>query len=190
MVLNHVPSWPQVHRGDYFTDPLFRQGFETLRGHGLRFDLQVNPHQLRDAATFLEDFKDVPVCLDHVGCLKLEGDAAEISRRWDEWQEGMQALAALPNIFCKLSMLAYTIPEWWTTDEGKALARDVVLKTIDIFGSDRCMFASNFPAEPQGCRADLFQNFQVMVQDFSAEIQDGLFFKNAERFYGIGPDAA
>merc|ERR1711893_198095 len=117
-VLNHEPNWPQVHRGDYFTDPQFRAGYQKLQEHGLSFDLQCNPHQLKDAAAFMKDFPAVPVVLNHIGCLKLEGDAVEQEQQMVVWREGMKALASLPHVSCKLSMLAYTLPEWWTSEKG------------------------------------------------------------------------
>jgi len=195
-VLNHEPNWPQVHRGDYFQDSQFRDGFKKLEEYGLSYDLQLNPHQLKDCAAFLKDFPNVPVCNNHLGCLKLEGDLQTdpnwlTSEAGKTWQEGMQALAELPQVYCKLSMLNYTLGQWWTSDERKAVAKQVVLETINIFGAERCMFASNFPAEEPGVgRAELYGNFKWMVQDMSAEVQEGLFFRNAERFYKIEEDDA
>jgi len=175
-----------VHRGDYFADPQFRAGFQKLQEYGLSYDLQCNPHQLKDAAAFFKDFPEVPVVLDHLGSLLLTGDAEEQARSLEVWRDGMSSLAALPHVYCKLSMLAYTLPEWWTSEQGKAKAKAVVRETIEIFGADRCMFASNFPAEPAGVgRAELYGNFKVMVADLTWEAQEGLFYKNAERFYRI-----
>mmetsp|Transcript_33745 Transcript_33745/g.68025 ORF Transcript_33745/g.68025 Transcript_33745/m.68025 type:complete len:88 (+) Transcript_33745:106-369(+) len=83
-------------------------------------------------------------------------------------------------------MLAYTVPDWWTTPEGKAEAKSVVRETISIFGDERCMFASNFPAEPAGVgREQLYANFSAMVEDLSQEQRDGLFYMHAEKFYRI-----
>lgn len=184
-VLNYDPHWPQVHRNDYFTDPLFRDGYKKLQEHGLSYDLQLNPHQMKAAAEFFKDFPDVPVCLNHVGCLKLADDVGLDSEIAALWREGMRSLAALPWVYCKLSMLAYSIPGWWKSPEGKEKAKQVVLETIEIFGVDRCMFASNFPAEDEPCRKDLYANFKWMVKDFTAEQQEALFYRNAERFYKI-----
>lgn len=184
-VLNHEPNWPQVHRCDYFQDPQFRAGFAKLEEHGLSFDLQCNPHQLEQAAAFLKDFPNVPVVLNHIGSLKLEGDAEEQGRSLEVWRAGMRAMAALPHAMCKLSMLAYTVKEWWASEEGKALAKQVVMETIGFFGPERCMFASNFPAEDQPCRKVLYGLFKEMISDMPADQQRGLLCHNAERFYRI-----
>lgn len=134
MILNHAaggPSapgggeddsltWPQVERGDFLTGgvPAFAEGFALLAKHGsaggagLSFDLQCNWFQLADAAAFLQAFPETVVVLDHMGCLKLTGtDAAEDAARIAEWRRGMGALAALPNVHVKLSMLE-CVTEW------------------------------------------------------------------------------
>lgn len=103
-------TWPQVERGDFLTGgvPAFAEGFALLTKHagGLSFDLQCNWFQLADAAAFLLAFPETVVVLDHLGCLKLTGaDEAEDAARIAEWRRGMGALAALPNVHVKLSML-------------------------------------------------------------------------------------
>ena len=52
----------------------------------------------------------------------------------------MRALA----VVCKISGLGNTIANW-----TEALIRRYVLDAIEIFGIDRCMFASNFPTDNQ-----------------------------------------
>lgn len=178
-VLNHEPNWPQTFRGDYFSDPSFHSGFKKLQEHSLSFDLQLNPHQLKDAAAFFRQYPGVPVVLDHLANPRPTDDATT-------WAEGMKELASLRHVFCKLSMLSYVVPDWWASAEGKAKAKFYVRSAIDIFGVDRCMFASNFPAEPAGIgRVSLYRNFKEMVADLPGEVQDMLFYKNAERFYRV-----
>jgi len=119
MILNYSaedPSltWPQVERGDFLTGgvPSFKEGFALLAPRGLSFDLQVNWFQLKDAATFLQAFPETVVVVDHLGCLKLGVGDEEDAKRIAVWQEGMKALAALPNVYVKLSMLEYIRPGW------------------------------------------------------------------------------
>ena len=56
----------------------------------------------------------------------------------------MALMAALPNTYCKLSMLGYAVPGWSASGEKEAFVRGLVLETIDLFGAHRCMFASNW----------------------------------------------
>ena len=196
-VLNHEPSWPQVHRGDYVTtDPEFKKGFAKLHEHGLNFDLQTNPHQLKDTAAFLAGFPDTKVVVNHIGCLKLPGDglvttAGDAQEKEDEvmkvWREGMAAMAALPQVYCKLSMLHYTLPFWWNSEEKKAKVKAIVLELIAMFGANRCMFASNYPADrvPEGTLKQHYDGFVWMVDELSFEDKKALFHDTAAEFYRI-----
>jgi hypothetical protein len=52
--------------------------FSLLSSNGLVFDLHANWFQLGEAADFLAKFgANTDVVLDHLGCVKLTGDAAE-----------------------------------------------------------------------------------------------------------------
>jgi predicted TIM-barrel fold metal-dependent hydrolase len=106
-VLNHEPSWPQVHRGDYFTDPQFAAGFAMLAKHGLAFDVQANPHQFKGAAAFFAEHPHTTVVINHMGCLKLSAageDASGDEAALAVWREGMAAMAALPNVYIKVCL--------------------------------------------------------------------------------------
>ena len=68
----------------------------------------------------------------------------------------------------------------WTVEAN----RPVVLDTIELFGADRCMFASNFPVDSLCASfADIFKGFESIVADFSAEDRRKLFHDNALRIY-------
>ena len=70
----------------------------------------------------------------------------------------------------------------WTV----AANREIVLTAIDLFGVDRCMFASNFPVD--GLCATfgaIFSGFREMVRDFTPGERAQLFHDNAVRIYGM-----
>jgi len=50
----------------------------------------------------------------------------EYAKRVEEWREGMRALAALPQVYVKLSMLEYTSPGWQKDPEAKAIIKKLV----------------------------------------------------------------
>jgi predicted TIM-barrel fold metal-dependent hydrolase len=82
----------------------------------------------------------------------------------------------------KISMLAYTDPEW----ETNPLIKDTVLRVIDLFGVDRCQFASNLPVENLwGWDAKrIYAGFLGLVDNqFSHEDQQKLFADNAKKVY-------
>ena len=62
----------------------------------------------------------------------------------------------------------------------------IVLRTIDAFGAERCMFASNFPVDSL-CASfgTIFGGFRTIVADFTPAEQGALFARNAERIYSM-----
>ena len=100
----------------------------------------------------------------------------------EQWKDGLRALAAQPNVTIKVSGLGMTDNKW--TAES---IRPFVLDCIDIFGVERCMFASNFPVEkPLGSYTDWYRAFkQVVASKFNAQQQKSLFHDNAVRVYRI-----
>jgi predicted TIM-barrel fold metal-dependent hydrolase len=70
----------------------------------------------------------------------------------------------------------------WTVDSIRPFVTDI----IEAFGVDRCMFGSNFPVDV------LFSDYQTVwnaydtiTSDLSAEERAMLFHENAERYYQI-----
>src|SRR5688500_2563462 len=74
------------------------------------------------------DFPETPIVLNHTG-LPLDPEI-------QDWRKAMAVLAARPNAAVKISGLGNV--------QNK---REVVLATIDLFGTARAMFASNFPVD-------------------------------------------
>jgi predicted TIM-barrel fold metal-dependent hydrolase len=97
------------------------------------------------------------------------------------WRRGMQAVAAQEQVYCKLSCLCQPDAPWDYESN-----RRMVREAIDIFGVERCMFASNFPVD--GLRvsyAQMFADFDRMTADLSDGDRRRLFHDNAARFYRI-----
>ena len=70
----------------------------------------------------------------------------------------------------------------WDLEEN----RRVVLDAIEIFGIERCMFASNFPVA--GLRASyrtIVEGMMDILKGFSADEQDSFFCRNAASFYRL-----
>lgn len=154
----------------------WRSGYALLEDHGLSFDLQTPHWHLSEAAELAKDFPRIQMILNHTG-LPADRTPAGLSA----WRSDMETLAAHPNVAVKISGLGQPgIP--WTT-EGN---RDIVLRTIDIFGIERCMFASNFPVDRLvGSYSTIVGGFQHMVAHFCAKDQRSLFHDNALRFYRL-----
>ena len=174
-MLNFEPDTPRfcfAARGDLMQDPGWRAGYARLRAHGLSFDLQLWWQQMADAARLAADFDDIQMILNHTGMPRLF-DPDYLAG----WRRGMRELAAAPNVAVKISGLCM-FDRGWSTDS----IRPFVEHTIECFGVDRCMFASNFPVESLMSSYDsLWDAFSEITRDYSETERAKLFHDNAVR---------
>lgn len=161
---------------DLLPDPKWVEGFAKLAKHGLSFDLQLYPSQMATAAIIAARHPDIPLIVNHAG-LPTDRDDAGMER----WRTGLRLLAAQPQVSIKISGLGIT-DRAWTPDS----IRPIVLECVDAFGSDRAMFASDFPVESvHGTFDDFYSAFDAVTADFSADERERLFARNAEAIYRI-----
>jgi predicted TIM-barrel fold metal-dependent hydrolase len=161
---------------DMLRDPAWVEGFAKLARHGLSFDLQLYPSQMVTAAIIASRYPDVPMIINHAG-LPTDRDPAGM----DRWRTGLRLLAAQPQVSIKISGLGITDRRW--TVES---LRPVVLECIEVFGTERAMFASDFPVERVHGSFDAFYSaFDAITADFSETERERLFAANAEALYRI-----
>lgn len=157
-------------------DARWRAGFARLTRHGLSFDLQTPWWHLREAAALARAFPDTLIILNHTG---LPADRSSEGLRG--WKEAMAALAAAPNVAVKISGLGVPSRPWAAESN-----RGVILRTIELFGVDRAMFASNYPVDGLVASFDtIYAGFKAIVRDFSASDRRKLFHDNAARLYRL-----
>jgi predicted TIM-barrel fold metal-dependent hydrolase len=131
---------------------------------------------LPEAARLAADFPDTRIILNHTG-LPADRSAEGIAG----WKRAMEALASCPNVAVKISGLGQRGQPWTV-----AANRDIVLTTIDLFGVERCMFASNFPVDSLCATFPvIFGGFREIVGGFSTAEQQALFRDNAIRIYAM-----
>jgi len=148
---------------------------QALQDRGLIFELMAHPDALAAAAAALDGW-ELPVVVEHTGWPR-SNEPAE----YDLWRTGMAELAGLrENVTCKLSGLA--MPMQSMTVETFA---PWIRHAIELFGADRCMFASNFPVDGMhGTFDDLYATYDELTADLDDSTRKQLFAGNAERIYG------
>ncbi|MFJ3487792.1 amidohydrolase family protein [Pseudomonas sp. NPDC090202] len=157
-------------------DPKWLEGFALLEKHSLSWDLRVPPWHLKEAAEVAALFPRTPIALNHTG-FAWDRSASGMRR----WREGLEALAAQPNVHIKLSEFGLKDQPWRYEDN-----RVVVATAVEIFGVERCMFASNFPVA--GLRASydtVADGVAKMLEPLGRAAQEAVFAGNARRFYRL-----
>ena len=157
-------------------DPKWLAGLRLLEKYALTWDLRVPTWHLEEAAQVARANPGISIVLNHTGFPWERSDAGLAL-----WRRGMKALAACEQVCCKLSCLCLQEGAWGYEDN-----RRIVLEAIDIFGIERCLFASNFPVDGLRVSYDrMFQDFKRMTMELSDSDRRKLFHDNAARFYRL-----
>jgi predicted TIM-barrel fold metal-dependent hydrolase len=161
----------------YMREPQWRKHFGLLKRFGMSFDLQLYPSQMEEATQLAREHADTQFIVNHAGMFVDRNS----THGYRAWREGMRMLAACPNVAVKVSGFAMFDHDW--TIES---LRPYVHETIDTFGIDRAMFASNFPVDRLfGTYTALWNAYAHIVGDSSESEKQALFVRNAERIYRI-----
>ena len=173
----------------------FREGAKVLAQKGLVLDVMLSFPQMREFADFAKSVPDLPIILNHIGALSRVGIYAN---REDEvraeWQRGIDAAAACPNVTIKLGGLG--MPRmgfgWHTRDVpigSEELAADMapwINYCIEKFGPSRSMFESNFPPDKVSYSYNVMYNaFKRLCQGYSQSERAAMLHDTATRVYGI-----
>jgi predicted TIM-barrel fold metal-dependent hydrolase len=180
--IRHIANW---HADGFYTytpadllaDPAWAKGFAALARHGLSFDLQAYPGQFEAAAVLAERHPDVPVMLNHCG-MPLMGEPGGR----EQWSKAMARLAQVPQVSVKISGFGL-MDHGWTVES----IRPYVLDTLEMFGTARCMFASDFPTDKLYADFDtVIGAYDALTADFGDDERRDLFGRNANRLYRLG----
>ncbi len=153
------------------------RGLAVLEKHGVPFDLLFYVKHLHHAATVARRFPALPLVIDHLAKPNIK------EHRIDDWLPHFRTAAACPNVYCKLSGMV-TEADWenWTVAD----LRPYVLTALDLFGPERCMFGSDWPACELGATyEEVYQALLETLGPLSAGEREAIFGGTAARFYRL-----
>jgi L-fuconolactonase len=111
----------------------FRDGVRLLGDAGLPFDACARQHQIPEIARLAAACPHTTIVLDHLGKPKADSVHA--------WSRDLRELARHENVVCKLSGLATEI----AADAPGSLTLSLLREALDVFGPERCLYASDWP---------------------------------------------
>jgi L-fuconolactonase len=194
-------------RPNLYADADFLRGFEELARRNLRFDAWVYSHQLADVAALAQRFPQTAIVLDHLGTPvgaggphgdvgTTESDRANIVAAW---RDALATVAENKNVHAKLSglgmpVLGFGFHTRATPPSAEELADSYgpfMRHALDVFGVERCFFASNFPMDKVSAPYHvIFDAFTRLAAERGSEAARPLLRDNALRFYGISEAVA
>ena len=157
--------------------PGFVEGVRLLARHGLSFDLGIRHRQLASAVELARRCPEVRFVLDHIGKPGIRDGLME------PWRAHIAELAALPNVWCKLSgLITEADHRNWTREQ----LRPYIDHVIERFSFDRVMFGSDWPVSEQTHRyAQWVEIVDQALAGASDDERHNLFRNTAIAFYRL-----
>lgn len=164
----------QGHADDWLDRPEVRAGLRTVAAAGLVNELVVRLAQL-PSVTGVAAALDATVVLDHLGKPQVRDGATGLAR----WREAVAPVAGCPNVVAKLSgLVAEADWEHWTVAD----LRPFVETAVELFGSDRLLFGSDWPV----CEvAASYEEVKEAVVGILGGTPADVFGGNAQRTYEL-----
>jgi L-fuconolactonase len=155
----------------------FRRGIALLGEMGLTYDILIFPRHLPAACELAAQFPGQRFVLNHIAKPLIKAG------RIAPWDHGIRRLAALPNVFCKVSGMV-TEADWqaWRASDFKPYL-DIV---FEAFGPARLMFGSDWPVcTVAGSYERVHRLLADYTQQFSPAEQALIWGDTARTFYGL-----
>lgn len=157
-------------------DPAFQRGCAQLAQRGLILDFLCQWEEMGKAYELAHSLPELTMVLEHAGQPHERSDQYFVN-----WSREMAQLAEAENVICKISGLGMKDRQW--TLES---LRPWVMRCIECFGIDRCVFGSNWPVDRLFSSYDALVNaYRSLVGGFNAGERRALLSENAERIYRI-----
>jgi L-fuconolactonase len=157
--------------------PEFVTGVKLLAEFGFTFDICIRHEQLSAVVHLVRSVPQVVFILDHFGKPDVRGKQTE------PWAANLKALAAMPNVVCKISGLTTEADlKNWQPDDLKFYFEH----TLECFGFDRILFGGDWPVATLATSYVRWLETVRKFVSFATEAdQAKLFQTNAERIYRV-----
>ena len=173
-----APAPDKVERGApaSMSDPVWRRGYALLARYGLHYELQAPWWHVDELLDLIDAHPDTPVVINHT-FLPADRSPEGIAG----WRQALKRAASAPQVSIKISGIGLPGRPWSLEDN-----RQIILDTIEIFGVDRCLFASNFPVDGLcGSFETIYDGFKEATRDLPRSDRLKLFHDNAIRVYRL-----
>lgn len=152
-------------------------GLEAVGRAGLAYDLLVRPRELPAAYETARRHSEMRLVIDHLAKPPIKQGG---SPQWDAW---MPRMAALPNVYCKLSGLV-TEADWhgWTVE----VLKPYVEHALAWFGAGRLIFGSDWPVcLVAASYTRVVETARQLVRNLPPVETAAIFGENAVTFYRL-----
>jgi len=161
----------------YLDEPNLNRGIAQLTARNYTYDILIYQHQLEEAIRFVDRHPHQRFILDHAAKPRIA--AAEL----EPWATHLRALAARPNVACKVSGLV-TEAHWqnWSLET----LRPYLDTCVEAFGPHRLLAGSDWPVcLVASTYAHWWSTLEQYFAPFSSDEKQRIFGLNAIDLYRI-----
>ncbi len=189
----NVGGQPHAKRG-LLLDADFQAGAARLAARNLVYDAWQYYPQLSELCALADALPDLQIVVNHCGGLLGIGNYSG-PHNFEHWKHQVTEVARRPNIVMKLGGLGrprcgFGLEKLSMAPTAKELAllwQPYIETCVELFGSQRCMFGSNFPPDNDaGSYRTVWNAFKLTTSGCSATEQHALFCGTAGRIYAVG----
>ncbi len=162
---------------DFLLSKDFCDGISLLRKFNFTYDILIYPKHLKNAIKFVEKFPDQKFVIDHIAKPFIKAQAI------DDWKEDLKVFGKYQNVYCKMAGLV-TEADWnnWKFADFSSY----ISVTLDIFGTDRVMFGSDWPVcLPSASYSQVCEIIEKNTSFLSSEEKEKLWGLNCSNFYRL-----
>ena len=162
---------------DFLLRKDFCEGISLLKKYNFTYDILIYPKHLKHAIKFVERFPDQKFVIDHIAKPFIKDQIIK------EWKEELEVFGKYENVYCKMAGLV-TEADWdnWKFEDFSSY----VSITLDIFGTDRVMFGSDWPVFlPSASYSQVCEIIEKNTSFLNSEEKEKLWGLNCSNFYGL-----
>ena len=173
----------------------FRLGFAELGPRGMTFEAWCYHTQIPEVTDLARAFPDTTIILDHFGGPLGTGPYQENTDEvFEIWKTSVRELANCENVFAKLGGINMDVNGFgWHENSNPPSSAELADATrryydyaIEVFGTNRCMFESNFPVDKLSCSYQVIWNtFKRIASGATATEKSALFHDTAAKVYSL-----
>lgn len=172
------PMLQNIAETGWILRPEVQPALAHMQATGLRLDALIQPRHLEPLLTIARRYPALPIVIDHIAKPRM----GERRHPDPDWHAGMVALAACPNVWCKLSGMVTEIGPHWQAVDLAPFAQVV----LSAFGAERTIWGSDWPV--LNLAAD-YPTWLATAQSLTTHLPGpavaAIFGGNAARFYGL-----
>lgn len=162
---------------DFLLRDDFCRGIALLQDYSFTYDILIYPEHLKYAHEFVKRFPVQKFIIDHIAKPYIKEGLV------GEWKKDLQVFGRYENVYCKIAGLV-TEADWkaWQIADFTPYVSTV----LDIFGTDRVIFGSDWPVCLPSASYDQVCDIVEKTTSFlSGEEKEKLWGTNAIRFYNL-----